>query len=442
WHVFWRVPENISAGIVLPLALAPLYIFFAGRQRAIAFAIYITVVALGEVLSIYQGRWFAQFLDWRGAYLVPTMTTAIALMIVRRSLPESRTSNPHLIQAVFYAGWAILVLGVTYAVFEFFLGSEWLDVVLVINGIMLAAGLGLILWWRRKTQGDTLRKRANHIRHVILLILSGAIVQITFLSFYSLTYSYYRVAQNLDFLQTLLSMSPMFLGILATIFLVFRLWAHQSIRQMITIGFLVVAFSLTVMAIVARQPYWLQILPLAVFGISIIATKTIWTNAFFQILIDRYIGLNAGINTATLLVGGALGGVLSTELLARFGQSAFVRQATSLTLSERALKSLYDNLSAAISAGENLGVKNLALTIGGEFYAQYQRAYITGYGLTILVLALLCFLTALLIYRGIRRSLIYKPEDAPLDDEIDHVDEIHDEMIQVYGKMEFWPDSG
>ncbi|MFN2196598.1 MAG: hypothetical protein ACK2UW_10805, partial [Anaerolineales bacterium] len=24
WHVFWRVPENISAGIVLPLALAPL----------------------------------------------------------------------------------------------------------------------------------------------------------------------------------------------------------------------------------------------------------------------------------------------------------------------------------------------------------------------------------------------------------------------------------
>jgi len=417
WHGLWRIPANLSAGVVTPLTLAPLYIFFTGRQRAVAFAIYLTIVAISEFLSIYQGRLFADLMDWRGAYLIPTVTTIVAIVIVRRSLPESRTAEPRTLQAIFYAGWTILVLGIIYALFELVLGRDWLVVVLLINGIMLATGFGLIVWWWRKENRDSLHEKISQIRQVIVLIISGVILQIAFFGFYSLTYSYYRVAQNLDFLQTLLSMSPMFLGILATTFLIVRLWAHQRVQQMITIGFLVVALAMTGMAIVARLPYWTQILPLAIFGISIIATKTIWTNAFFQLLIDRYIGLNAGMNSATLLVGGALGGVLTTELLAWFGQSAFVRKSTSLTMSEGALRSLYDNMTAAISTGEEFGIKNLALMVSSGFYAQYLDAYTTGYVLTILVLVLLCLLTALVIFLGIRRTLMYKPQDSPLDDE-------------------------
>ena len=417
WHVLWRIPANLSAGVVTTLTLAPLYIFFTGRQRAVAFAIYLTIVAICEFLSIYQGRLFAGLMDWRGAYLIPTVTTIVAMVIVRRSLPESRTAEPRTLQAIFYAGWTILVLGIIYALFELVLGRDWLVVVLLITGIMLATGFGLIVWWWRKENRDSLLEKISQIRQVIVLIISGVILQIAFLGFYSLTYSYYRVAQNLDFLKTLLSMSPMFLGILATTFLIVRLWAHQRVQQMITIGFLVVALAMTAMAIVARLPYWTQILPLAIFGISIIATKTIWTNAFFQLLIDRYIGLNAGMNSATLLVGGALGGVLTTELLAWFGQSAFVRKSTSLTMSEGALRSLYDNISAAISTGEEFGIKNLALMVSSGFYSQYLDAYTTGYVLTILVLVLLCLLTALVIFLGIRRTLIYEPEDSPLDDE-------------------------
>ncbi len=442
WHVLWRIPANLSAGVVILLTLAPLYIFFTGRQRAIAFAIYLTVVAISEFLSIYQGRLFTQLLNWRGAYLIPAITTFVAIFIVRRSLPESRTADPRTLQAIFYAGWTILVLGIIYALFELILGREWLTVVLVINGIMLATGLGLILWWWRKEHRDSLRDRSSQIRHVIVLIFSGVIMQIALLGFYSLTYSYYRVAQNLDFLQTLLSMSPMFLGILATTFLIVRLWVHQRVQQMITIGFLVVSFAMTTMAIVARLPYCTQILPLAVFGISIIAAKTIWTNAFFQILIDRYIGLNAGMNSATLLVGGALGGVLATELLAWFGQSSFVRQSTSMLMSEGVLRSLYDDISAAISVGEVIGIKNLALTVSSGFYTQYRDAYITGYVLTILVIMLLCLLAALVIFRGIRRTLIYEPEVSPLNDAIEENTEFQIEVPQIYLKLQIQSDSG
>lgn len=45
WYVLWRILEFVSAAVILPLTLAPLYIFFEGRQRAIAFSIYLSIVS-------------------------------------------------------------------------------------------------------------------------------------------------------------------------------------------------------------------------------------------------------------------------------------------------------------------------------------------------------------------------------------------------------------
>jgi len=442
WHVLWRILAFISAGVVVPLTLAPLYIFFEGRHRATAFSIYLTVVALVGLLSIYHGRLFTQLKDWRGAYLIPTVITIAAIIIIRRSLPESRTVKPRTSQAIFYAGWTILVLGILYAVFELFLVRRWLISILIIDGFVISAGIGLIIWWKQRTKRSSLRKRSSHIRHIIVLILCGIVVQIALLGFYSLTYSYYRVAGNLDFAHTFLSMSPMFLGMLAAVLLIARFWAYQQVRQVVAIGFIVVAFAIAAMAVVVRLPYWVQFFTLALFGIGIIGTKTIWTNAFFQILIDRYIGLNAGVNSATLLVGGALGGVLTTELLARFGRFAFVRQAASLTPSEGVLKSLYDNLSAAISSGEAAGSDNLATTISSGMYALYQDAYTTGYALTILVIALFCLLAAFLIFWGVRATLMYEPEDLPLVGKIGDGGAIPEEITPTDAKPAIQPSSG
>jgi hypothetical protein len=94
---------------------------------------------------------------------------------------------------------------------------------------------------------------------------------------------------------------------LSAIYLIARVWANRQVRLVVALSFMVVAGAITALAIAAQLPYWVHVLPLALFGISIIATKTIWTNVFFQTLIDRYIGLNSGIINAALIVGGAMG---------------------------------------------------------------------------------------------------------------------------------------
>jgi hypothetical protein len=161
----------------------------------------------------------------------------------------------------------------------------------------------------------------------------------------------------------------------------------------------------------------MQILPLVIFGISIIAAKTVWTNAFFQTLIDKYIGLNAGINSATLLVGSAFAGFLTNALLTVFGEAAFEDQAASLSLSEGALESMYHYINTLIEAGEQAGLQDLATLVSQNLYAFYQQAFITGYTLTLVVIALLCLSMTLLIFLGIRAQLKFQPQDEPLDDE-------------------------
>jgi MFS family permease len=210
----------------------------------------------------------------------------------------------------------------------------------------------------------------------------------------------------------------MFLGMLAAILLIARIGARHQVRQVVGVGFLLISIAIIGLAAASNSPYWMQVLPLVLFGASIIGTKTVWTNAFFQTLIDRYIGLNAGINSATLLVGGALGGLLTTNLLAWFGESAFVRQAAAaLDLSRTGLETTYQHISTTISVGEQAGLQDLASLISSSLYAHYQRAYVSGYSLTLLVIAALCMLAVLLILFGIIASLQFKPEDTPLDED-------------------------
>jgi MFS family permease len=417
WHVIWRTIALFSAGTVLPLALAPIYVFFEGRQRAVAFAIFLSVISVAGLLSGYQGRIFSQLLDLRGSYLLPGLLSVMALIIVSRSLPESRAADPRLMDVIIHSGWTVLVLAIIYTVFEIGLGGAWLMVVLLVSVLVTVIGLTLVIWWKRKTHGELTRTAVINTRHVTVLIISGAIIQIAFLSVYTLAYDYYRVGQNLNFSQTLLSLSPMLLGMLTAILLIARLWAYREVRQVVATGFLIVSVAIVALAFTARLPYWMQVLPLAAFGISIVSTKTVWTNAFFQTLIDRYVGLNAGINSATLLVGSAMGAFLSTQLLAFFGKSAFVRQAASLRLSEGALGELFNEISVSVAAGEQAGLENLALMVSDSLYSKYQDAYISGFALSLLVIALLCFVIVVLIYMGIRHTLKFRPEDTPLRDD-------------------------
>jgi hypothetical protein len=78
---------------------------------------------------------------------------------------------------------------------------------------------------------------------------------------------------------------------------------------------------------------------------------------------------------------------------------------------------MYHYINTLIEAGEQAGLQDLATLVSQNLYAFYQQAFITGYTLTLVVIALLCLSMTLLIFLGIRAQLKFQPQDEPLDDE-------------------------
>ena len=59
-----------------------------------------------------------------------------------------------------------------------------------------------------------------------------------------------------------------------------------------------------------RCPYWLLVVPMALFGFGFLVAQTAWTNAFMSAMPDAIVGASAGICKATAFTGSALAGAL------------------------------------------------------------------------------------------------------------------------------------
>jgi hypothetical protein len=197
----------------------------------------------------------------------------------------------------------------------------------------------------------------------------------------------------------------------------------------------------------AKMPYLVQILPLALFGFAIVATKTVWANAFFQTVIDDYIGLNAGINSATMLIGGALGSALSSQLIVAFGYGSFEAQLSAL-MSQARIDELFLFLTELASYPRL--AEALDPTLVGEFVWQaYVNSYAFAYSRTAWALAGLCLIVGAAIWFFVRKGMRFTSTEVPVDRAASVFEEIPEELdlfpdeleeIVAEGLDEFFPE--
>ncbi|MCB0069615.1 MAG: MFS transporter, partial [Caldilineaceae bacterium] len=283
WHITLRALALISDALVLPLTLAPLNIFFRGKQRGIAFAWYILATTFASLLAGQQGQFFLNLLSWRWAYLVPMTMAAVAFVLIYRNLPENYVREPHHPDALVHAGWTLLVLAALYGVLQAGIVRDWLIPVFTVVIIAGAIGLGLVFWWEMRMPGNLLRNRSIRTRDMTMLIVLGALIQLVLMGFYLPTFRYFDVVKGYGLPTRVLALLPLLVGMLLAMRTMGRIWHAQRVRRVLTIGLLLTALSVLLMAIrPLTAPYLVQDIPLALFGFSILATKTIWTNIFFR----------------------------------------------------------------------------------------------------------------------------------------------------------------
>jgi len=170
-----RILQGVGGAAIAPATQSILSAAFRGRERAIAFAVYGSVIGGMAALGPLAGGWLTTNLSWRWAFLVNLPVGVIALVATLLWVAESR--DEHARPGFDLPGFATLTLGLVAVVFSMIEGYSygWLapSKPLAIAGwewplasvsiIPFAFGLGLaclvafaVIEVRRQRRGDFL----------------------------------------------------------------------------------------------------------------------------------------------------------------------------------------------------------------------------------------------------------------------------------------------
>jgi MFS family permease len=426
WHMVLHVFTILAAAVVLPLSLAPLYLHFRGRKRLIAFAWYMLATTAAAVLASTLADLGMGFFGWRGAYYLPLLTAVVAAFLVYRTLPESYVRGERHFDAAVYAGWTLVILAVLFGIVQWGLVGERLAALIIVCSVACGLGLALIIWWNANTPGSLFHNSTIRVRDMTMLIMLGVIVQLVLMSFVQSTYRYFDVVKGFTLIQRSLALLPILIGMIVATRLVGKMWRLYEVRRLIALGLLLTGASVGLMAIRPDiMPYVIQILPLTLFGFAYLSTKTVWTNGLFQSMIDDYTGLNAGINSATLMIGGALGSVLAGQLVVVFGQRDFQDRLAGFGLPAQ-IRQLFTVLTQ-ISERDFLAQILDPTLLGEVVWDAYVASYALAYGRTLWIVVGIALIGATAVWIGLRRSNIrFTAEEVAVDLEASVFEDVSD----------------
>ncbi len=415
WHIVMHMLTILAAAVVLPLSLAPLYIHFRGRERIMAFGWYMLATTIAAVFASSLADLGMRAFGWRGAYYLPLATAVTAFVLVLQTLPESHVRSERYLDAVVYAGWTLIVLAVIFGVVQWGLVDERTGALLILCGIAGCLGLALIVWWDVNAPGNLFHNSTIRVRDMTMLIMIGVIIQSVLMGFFQPTYRYFDVVKGYPLVPRTLALLPLGIGMLLGTRLAGKIWKFHKVRQIMSVGMLVTTIGVGLMAIRPdTMPYFLQVVPLTLFGFAFLSTKTVWTNSIFQTVIDDYTGLNAGINSATLTIGGALGSVLSGQLLVAFGEADFQASLASVALPSR-IDELFALLTGIARRDLLAGLLDPTL-LGDAVWQTYVLSYALAYSRTLWVICAIALVGAGTIWFGLRRSkILFTDQEVAVD---------------------------
>ena len=405
WHLTLRFCSLVFGSLFAPLILATLNITFTDRSRPIAFASFTVVNAIAIQVAWLQGQFLIEWWGWRAAFILPIALTFVAYRWAVRYVPESRAGGQRQFDLWIFSGWTLLILAVVYGVLVIPVASDFWWLVVGAALLVGITGAALIYWWDMRITKMLLRRRSFRTRELAALIITGAVINFMLIGFGMRTMNLFQVVYSMSAVVAVIALAPMLVGLLAAVYLFLRAMRQYQARAIVAGGLVVMAVAMSGAALLpVYAPYWLFILPLFLFGVGYLVASTIWTSAFLRTAVAQHYGVNAAINSATSTIGLAVGSALTGSLLARLGLELYRERVGAANLTVAELLEVATSLQALMLA-EPADVAVISEHLHFDLLAGYQEVYAIAYSQVLWLMVVFCFITALIIGFGLRRSL-------------------------------------
>jgi EmrB/QacA subfamily drug resistance transporter len=118
-----RALQGVGASMIMPATLSTVNTLFTGRDRAVAFGIWGSLIGGMAALGPLLGGWLATSFDWRWAFAVNLPIGAVLVIGALRLVPETRVESAD--RRIDWVGGALAVFGLGALVCGLIEGQEY-----------------------------------------------------------------------------------------------------------------------------------------------------------------------------------------------------------------------------------------------------------------------------------------------------------------------------
>ena len=323
--IFARVLQGAGGGALQPISQAVLLESFPPAKRGAGMAVFAMGVVVAPILGPTLGGWITDNYSWRWIFYINLPIGVLAMWMAAAFIEDPPYLKKVHIKDIDYIGFGFLALWL--ATLQFILdrgqeldwfGSHLIAWLAVISFVSLIAFVAWELANDHPIVELRILKNRNFAVGVSLMTLLGALLYGTT----AVLPLFMQTLLNYTALDAGLALSPRGIAAFITTVLVGRLIGKVSARVLITIGFLVLAYSSFMLGRVdleigIRDIIW----PSIINGIAISFIFVPLTTVTMGTLSRQQMGNATGIFNLMRNLGGSLGIAMITTFISRGSQS-------------------------------------------------------------------------------------------------------------------------
>jgi MFS family permease len=396
--------DGVFSAITTPLAVVMITLEFEDRQRAMALGIFTAAVGLGEAfLPLLSGQ-LTDTVGWRATFLISISCATLAYLIIRFKAVESKDPNA---QKLDVGGVLLSAVAMVCILGSFLLAGSrgFTDPTFI-----LVMGVGLIfllifIWWEKRTPNPALQLALFRKPVFLSAFLAGFGVFFVMMPINPLMQTYFQGAVQYSAFTASVAMIPFFLGTTLSGPFAGKLEQRLGRRRAIALGIaimLVGALLLTTLGLL--PPYWVVGLGLGLLAVGYGLTNPPRVAALMSSAPDDVAGAASSSNSVGVESGSGAGIALSTTLAVSFAGRAFLNMGAKAGVSPEEIQSAVDTLRSTMSGSLSTAQPTIPQALIDQLYAGARTAYAIGLAQTMLLLTVVCAVSGLIIWFGMRKS--------------------------------------
>lgn len=311
-----RFLSGVGAAMIMPVTLAVITSTFPEEERAKGIGVWTAVAGGGGILGMYLSALLVDVATWRWLFVLPVALVLVAVLMVARSVPNSRELPAHGFDRVGTATSVIAVIGLVYALHEGPVHG-WTEPATLAAGIAGLIAAVLFVVWEMRQAAPLLDVRLFGERGLSSGSFTLLIVFAVQAGIFVVLFPFFQAVLGWSALRATLAMMPMALLMMAASVLAARLAGRIGSRSTMAIGVFLGGAGLALMAtLVSVDGGYLSVFPgMLAMGLGMGLSMTPSTEAITSSLPRERQGVASALNDVTRELGTALGVALLGAVL-------------------------------------------------------------------------------------------------------------------------------